>query len=358
MTLQNAHLNQGAVLADDGIPLHYNRMQLEYAAALSAVALFDRSHEGRLRVTGSDRQTFINRMSTNKVIDLTTGNGTATLFTNANARVLFRVEVFERGDHLLLLTGPGQGEALRAFLQRNIFFNDQVQVVDAGAETIALSLHGPHAERLIQELAPETATLSLWQSYSLVLGGTATTLLRRKPMSESHWTIIAPKESADKVFNVLADKGQPWGLQPAGSLVYNALRIQSGTPASRELSTDYIPLELGLWDEISFSKGCYTGQEIIARMESRGKLARTIVSLAMPEFIAAPTPLLLNGRNMGEMTSSVQAPDGRLHAIAIVRMDAAHSGTTLEAGDTGLQVKVLERIGEQPPYLESETEDS
>src|SRR5690606_27230476 len=118
---------------------------------------------------------------------------------------------------------------------------------------------------------------------------------------------IAPVESADRVWTALLAAGADHGLQPAGSLTYNVLRIRAGRPGvGRELSADYLPLEVGLWDEISFNKGCYTGQEIIARMESRSRLAKTIVTLALDALVEAPAPISIDEREVGTLTSSVQ----------------------------------------------------
>src|SRR6185295_4976010 len=97
------------------------------------------------------------------------------------------------------------------------------------------------------------------------------------------------------------------GLIPAGSLTYNRLRIRAGRPGvGHELTQDYIPLELGLWDEVSFTKGCYTGQEIIARMESRGRLAKTIITVNLSAAVDAPAKLVADGHEVGMLTSSVQ----------------------------------------------------
>jgi aminomethyltransferase len=117
----------------------------------------------------------------------------------------------------------------------------------------------------------------------------------------------------------------------------------------RELSTDYIPLEIGLWDEVSFSKGCYTGQEIIARMESRHKLAKTIVQLTLDQPVETPAALTLDGREVGALTSCAAAPDGLVYGIGVVKLAAAVRGTVLKAA--GAQATILQLAGAQPPDL-------
>ena len=129
-TLHELHQSQHAVLANDGIPLHYGDQLREYHAALEHAVLMDRSHEGRFEITGNDRLNFLHRISTNDLLKLAPGEARPTLFTNANARILDRATVVNRGETALLLTEPGRADALSRYLQRNIFFNDDARLSD------------------------------------------------------------------------------------------------------------------------------------------------------------------------------------------------------------------------------------
>ncbi len=257
-----------AVLAADGIPLHYGDERREYHAALEAAVLMDRSHEGRFEIEGRDRLEVMHRISTNDLTSLQPGGGRPTIFTNANARILDRATIYNRGERALVLTEPGRGEALRHYLQRNIFFNDEARLIDLSESTRQFVLHGSNADAIGLRLAPDLAPMHVTDRQ---IAGAKVVIMRDKPISGSHWRMVVPKEQADLVWDAILSLGAADGLIPAGSLTYGVLRIRAGRPgAGRELTTDYIPLELGLWDEVSFTKGCYTGQEIIARMESRG----------------------------------------------------------------------------------------
>ena len=154
--LSRHHRALGARLAPDQIPLDYGDPGAEFAAALDAAILLDRSHEGRVLLTGRDRFELVNRMSTNEISGLASNGGTATIFTNPNARILFRAVCFNRPDGLLLISEAGQGEALANYLRRNIFFGDRVAVDDITAETAHFALHGRDASAAIEALASET----------------------------------------------------------------------------------------------------------------------------------------------------------------------------------------------------------
>ena len=193
--------------------------------------------------------------------------------------------------------------------------------------------------------------MPLMGSADLEAVGSQFTLARRKPIYGEHWLVICSAENARALHRLLLQKGAASGLKPAGSLTYNALRIRSGRPAALELSADYIPLEVGLWDEVSFSKGCYTGQEIIARMESRGRLAKALVKLDMSSIVAAPATVYVEGRAIGLLTSSVKAANGESYGLAVVRLNYARPGMRLNIGEESVEAMVIEFAGTQPPYV-------
>ncbi|NWF68973.1 MAG: folate-binding protein YgfZ [Chloroflexi bacterium] len=346
MLLSELHQQQGAQLAADGIPLHYGDLAGEYHAALQEAVLMDRSHEARLLLNGADRLKLLQRMSTNDVLKLAENEGCPTLFTNPNARILERAFVYRRGENTLVISEPGRGEALRQYLQRNIFFNDAVGLSEITAQTNLLALHGPQADTVIENLfgvLPE-------HGLETTLEGGAVFVGRRKPVSGRHWIFVVAAEQAAAIWGRIMETGRAQGLRPAGSLTYNTLRIRAGRPAAgRELSPDYIPLEIGLWDEVNFHKGCYTGQEIIARMESRRRLARTIVQLSLSAAVDAPAELSYAGHAIGRLTSSVTTPDGEHMGIGVVKVSAAVIGLQYNCGQAQATVSAL--AGAQPLEL-------
>lgn len=349
MNLHDLHVRLNATLADDGIPLHYGNLEDEYLAATQSVIVMDRSHESRLILTGADRAKFVNRMSTNQIDDLATGHGRGTLFTNANARILERAEVYARSDDFLLLGEPGHGRALGQYLARNIFFGDQCRVSDASSDTAQFALCGPNVRSIMRDLGLKN-DLNMPGICEMEIADVQVSVIRRKPLSQDYWAIVCKQENAAAVFAAVLSAGSDHGIKAAGSLTYHRLRVQSGRPAERELSQEYLPLEVGLWDEVSFKKGCYTGQEIIARMESREKLARTIVSLEANGYLEVPAHLSNYQRQpVGELTSIAQIAVDRSIALGIIKVDYAVAGTILYVDD--LEFRVTGLVGAQAPYL-------
>lgn len=353
MNFANQLQTQGAQLATDGIPLHFGDLAAEYDAALEAAVLLVRSHEGRLEMTGRDRLALIHRISTNHVESLPAGTGAATVFTNANARILDRVVVVSRPERALVITEPGRGVLLEAYLRRNIFFNDEVQLVNLTGDTVQFALHGPQADAVVTAIVPDAAALPLFGSAEVSIADQPVMFIRNKPLASAHWTVILPAAGAAPVWQAIMTAGATYSLIPAGSLTYNTLRIRAGRPGvGRELSEVYNPLEVGLWDEISFNKGCYTGQEIIARMESRNRLARVMVRLTLQSPVEAPVDLSYEGRIIGRITSSVTTPRGEHLALGIVKPPVAVAEHTLSAGPQAVEATILGLAAVPPPMVE------
>lgn len=352
MTLQERHIQQGATLAPDLIPLHFGDQAAEYAAALEGVILLDRSHEARLSLQGASALDLVNRISTNKVIDLPLNTGKPTIFINANARVIDRAIVFQREGDVLLLGEPGRGPALHQYIQRNIFFGDDVTAQSLLDTHRQFDLHGPQAQALITAIDPALSALPVLQLAHSEIAGHPVQIAHQKPVIGSRWSILVQNEHASEVWSALTDGSLSPAATPAGSIIYNTLRVRAGLPnVNRELSADYIPLEIALWDEVSFNKGCYTGQEIIARMESRGRLAKTLVSLKLEHFVAAPAEVysVETGRSAGTLTSSVTAPTGEIFAIAMLKTAHAEIGEALTVGEERIPASVSALPGAQPP---------
>ncbi|MCY3833944.1 MAG: hypothetical protein OXG85_13090 [Chloroflexi bacterium] len=349
--LARYHESLGARLAPDRIPLDYGDPAAEYRAALSGTILLDRSHEGRILLRGRDRFELVNRMSTNDVAALTQRQGRPTVFTNSNARILFRASCYSLAAGLLLVSEAGQGEALATYLRRNIFFGDDARVDDISAATAHFALHGMGASAAVGDLVPNSGAIAPLACDEVESEFGQLIIARRKSICGDHWILIVPQASAVALHSRLLQCGSRARLLPAGSLTYNCLRIRSGRPAGPELTSAYIPLELGLWDEISFSKGCYTGQEIIARLESRGRLAKILVKLALSSMSPAPAPVFAGDKEVGLLTSSVQSAAGHIFALAVVRLANARPGNILAIGPQRLEARLVDYAGAPPPYV-------
>ena len=309
-----------------------------YASALERAVIADERTAGRIFMRGRDRAALLHRLSTNDIERLKPGEGTLTVLTTPIGRIIDLLTVHALNDALLILTSPDQGPPVFGHLRRNIFFNDQVTLDAAGRTHAQLALYGPQAARLIAELTGAAIDLPLHGITTTVIAGVRLLIARRKPIGGDSFTLYIPSDGYDAVYAALLTSATP-----IDSDTLDVLRIEQGYGAfGRELSQEYIPLETGLLDAVSFSKGCYVGQEIIARMESRGRLAKRLCGLQLNQPVTPPAKLVCDGRDAGDLTSAAVSPRFGPIALAYVRTAYAEPGTVVGVEGTGVTGTVVE----------------
>ncbi len=321
-----------------------------YHAAHEHAALFDATPYGRVWMRDRDRAALLHRLSTNQIERLRPGQRVETVLTTPIGRIIDLLSVFCMDDALLLVSSPERGAALLNYLRGNIFFNDKVKLEDARTSLGQLALYGPAADRLLTSLGlpgaetpAHTFATTSWDGQPLYITGT-------RPIAGGGRWLIAPPNSLATLHTALCTAG----AHPLDGETFEILRVEAGHGAyGHELSEEYIPLETGLWDAVSFSKGCYVGQEIIARMESRGRLAKSLRGLRLlerPELPTGSKPLAkldAAGKEAGDLTSIVDSPRYGLIALAYVRTAYLSGETPLSVA--GCRAEIVELPFTQQP---------
>ncbi len=298
----NEQWNSGGEMQSDVI----TTTEQEYRAAQTGSVMIDASAWGRLRFMGQQRLDFLHRMSTNDLLKLHAGQGAATVFTTPIARIIDRTLIYAREADLLMLTSRGNQGRVFQWLRKYIFFNDDVQIKDVTDETAMLSVYGVTANQVMHQVGGEdVAALALHQWRTVRIAEVETLIARADPIAGGGFHLIVEKSTLTQVWQALVSIG----VVPIGEETYQVLRIEAGRPEfGHELGDEYIPLEANLWAEVSFSKGCYTGQEIIARMESRQRLAKQLLGLRFEAEVTLPATLLSDEHEAGVVTSVAHSP--------------------------------------------------
>lgn len=328
--LQGVYSNQGATLTticDRVVPLSFGNDDAAEQAARSTVALIDRSHWGRIWVSDSDRLRFLHNQTTHDFQSRQPGQGCETVFVTSTARTVDLVSAYVKADGVLLLTSPGQAEGLIAWMDRYIFFADKVKLTDVTAETTAFSLIGPAATACLEKLGWATMADAPPNAHqSLTLGEGEVTLAVGSGLASPGYTLIAPIEQGEKLWQQLTDAG----AVPAGETVWERLRIEQGRPMpEQELTEDYNPLEAGLWQAISFTKGCYIGQETIARLNTYQGVKQQLWGLKLEGSAQVGSPITVAGNKVGTLTSLVETPTG-WRGLGYVRTKAGGAGLRVD----------------------------
>lgn len=341
--LRQQQMAAGAVLGQsDGLelPVQYGDSAAEYDAALTGAAVLDTSAHGRIWMSDKDRASLLHRLSTNAIEQLQPGQGTRTVLTNHNGRIIDLLTVHALPEQLLLVTSPQQRSAVFQLLKGNIFFRDKVKLAAAHDSTGQFALYGPASADLLSRLidAP-VADLALHAVVAARIAAVAVWVARALPLAGEGFTLYVPVEGLAAVWTALLQAG----VRPLGQNAYNILRVEAGYAAyGHELSLEYIPLETGLWDAVSFSKGCYVGQEIIARMESRNRMARQLRGLRLTGMVDTPRKLHVGGKEAGTLTSAVHSPRFGSIGLAYVRTAYLESGDSIGLADTDITGELVQ----------------
>ncbi len=275
------------------------------------------------------------------MLDLPDGSGAHTVLTSNKGRIVDVTFVLRRPDHLLLLTGGGNEARVAGWIDFYTIIED-AQIEDITTTTEAVSLIGPKAPELVASIARPSGAPAENEAAELDIDGVPTTAIRRDMGDIPAFDLIA----ADADAQALRDAVTAAGACPAGGEAVELARIEQGVPApGRELSEAYNPLEAGLQHMVSYTKGCYIGQEVIARLTTYDKVQKRLVCLAWPsgaEVNAGPK-LMLDGKQAGVVTSAVRDPrnDNGI-GLGYVRKALSDPGTQLVSAE-GARVEVTNR---------------
>ncbi len=303
-------------------------------------ALAERDHaRGLVEVRGSDAGRWLDGMVTNETIALSPGGGCYAALLTPKGRIVADLHVLAREDGYWLDTSAWAVPNLLQRLERYIVADD-VKLTDRTADFGRFSLEGPEATSLLG--VPDVPVES-WVTTQVC--GVESVAARFGFSGETAWQLFIPGGRLDDVASAL-------GVPVASNEALEILRIEAGIPLlGAELDEEVLPDEAGLDSAISRSKGCYTGQEIVARLHSRGAVNHRLVGLRF-EGEQAPnrdSPLVAGERTTGEVTSACLSPSLGPIGLGFVRVEHAEPGTRLEcAGPSrGIHATVVElpRVG-------------
>jgi folate-binding protein YgfZ len=329
LPLARLHDRLGAAFEPaDGVlvPVRYGPVAEEYRALREGCGLADRSWTGRLELLGADRQRFLNAYVTCDVKSLAPGEGAYGFITNPQGRILADVVVLVHEDRLWLQLPPGREEAVASHLEKYILA-DRVEVRRL-ADMLPISLAGPRAAAALGavELPGED-----WRHARATIHGTEVELQRTPRLGVEAYTLWVSASIARLLVERLLEEP---AVRPAGLEALEILRTEAGIPrCGRDFGPENFPQETGAEEAVSYTKGCYLGQEVVARIHYRGGVQKALRGLVFAAGSAPQpgAPLLFEGREVGAATTIVESIAlGRPAGLAILHRRGAEPGTRLE----------------------------
>ena len=327
---------------------HFTDPRQEHRTVRQGVGVIDLSHRGRLRLTGNDCAQYLHRIISNDVEGVAVGKGNyATILTN-RGKIIADMKVYVFEDSIGIETNAETTSILYQELDKYLIADD-VTIEELTEHTGAVGVHGPKSAELLQEVYGfDVGDLPEYHSVVHEIDGRRIVCVRANETGEVGYNLCTASESMEWLWDTFLTKGRAFSAEPVGLTALNSLRIEAGIPRfGAELGDSVFPLEAELEGAISFEKGCYIGQEIVARMKYRGHPNRLlrgfeITSDAPPQ---SGDRLFDEDKEIGWLTSAVVSPTlGKTIGMGYVRVAFTDEGSQVEVQTAGSRVDATVRL--------------
>lgn len=302
---------------------------VEYEATLSGVALMQRPWRALVSVEGGARSEFLQGMLSNEIQAVTAGGGCRALLLDNKGKVHGDLDLWAESERILVACDAAAVQHVLDSLRKYVLATP-VQFLQLGDDVRFLGLVGPEAEDVLKEAGVEVPPSIPYAHVGASLAGVEVRLARTPALAAEGFEIHASREAYGEVIAML-HKAAGGTLPEVDEQTAEILRVEAGLPRQGfELTGEQFPQEARLDDAISYEKGCYLGQETVARIHYRGNVNRILAGWRSPEPVTLGSDLFHQGREVGVVTSSVISPRFGPIGLGYVRRDLDDPGTRLE----------------------------
>ena len=314
--LYSHHAQLGASFEDVAgwqVPAHYGDVMAEHRAVRQAVGLADLSHRGKIRVTGDDRVKWLQSIISNDILPLKPGQGRYSSFLTHKGKMLTYFRLYMQTDAVMLEDAGEIGETTFQALRKFLLYGTKAKMENCAETWSLLLVSGPTAVHVIQSaFGVDVTDLKPANFVTAQIGGSHALVIRTEETGETDIEILLPATGLVAAWTSLLETGAQFGLTPIGRHALEALRMEAGIPkAGPDLNEEIVPPEANLEEKaFSLSKGCYPGQEVVARMDTYGNVRRHLVGLILKDAAIPPkgAKLFSGDREVGWISSAVRSP--------------------------------------------------
>lgn len=295
------------------MPAHYGDAAAEHRAVRNTVGLADLSHRGKLRVTGDDRVKWLQSVISNDILPLQPGQGRYSSFLTHKGKMLTYFRVYLQSDAVMLEDVGEIGDQTYKALRKFLLYGTKAKMEDCAESWGLLLVSGPKASLVVKAtFGTDVDDVKPVNFVTAVIGGQTALVIRTEETGEQDYEILIPADGLVAAWERLMEAGASHGIKPVGSQAREALRMEAGLPkAGPDLNEDIVPPEANLEDKaFSLSKGCYPGQEVVARMDTYGSVRRHLVGLVVKGSAVPPkgARLFSGDREVGWISSATFSP--------------------------------------------------
>ncbi|MCU0569097.1 MAG: folate-binding protein [Oculatellaceae cyanobacterium Prado106] len=322
-----ATFTDGTVTPGRFDPVSFGHEAVVMEALAQGVAVCDRSSWGRIEVLGGDRIRFLHNQTTNNFQILQPGQGCDTVFVTSTGRTIDLATAYVTESSVLMLVSPGYAQKLIDWMDRYIFFADKVELKDVTESTATFSVLGGGSDRLLEQLGLGAIAGQTPASHQVLdLQGISVRVAVGSGLTTPGYTLMVADADAAQVWQRLTEVS----AIPMGSETWERLRIEQGRPVpGQELTEEINPLEAGLWQTISLSKGCYIGQETIARLHTYRGVKQQLWGIRLQDKAEPNSPIQSGEEKIGTLTSVIAIDQGFL-GLGYIRTKAVAAGLKVQ----------------------------
>jgi aminomethyltransferase len=339
--LYDWHVAHGARMVEFGgwmMPVQYGSIVDEHHATRRAVGLFDISHMGRLKFTGSGAAAFLDGLLTRRVIGLDAGKIRYSLVTNESGGILDDVLIYHLPDHYMLVVNASNRSKIVGWVQQHLATAKDVQFTDETLATAMIAVQGPKAlDSTAKLVSAPLATMDYYTGAASKIAGTTGLASRTGYTGEDGCELIVPRAAAVSVWQAVLDAGAAQGAKPAGLGARDTLRLEAAMPLyGHELSEEIDPYRAGLSFAVNLNHD-FIGRTALSRLkDDPNQPARVGLELAGKRVPREHYPVMHDGASVGSITSGTFSPTlEKPIAMAYVRRELAAPGTQLSVDIRG-----------------------
>ncbi|NBD15688.1 MAG: folate-binding protein [Cyanobacteria bacterium] len=312
-----------------------NRHSEQKQIARQQVGIYKHTHSGIIALTGEDCLQFLHNQTTNEIKSLKPGQGCQAVFVNATGRTLDLATVYVTEETVLLLLSAKRTQFLMEWLDRYLFPMDRVTLNNVSESYTIYTLMGEKSPALMEKLGIETTLEQSFATHQMTtIHEMPVRLAVGTEIALPGYTLIVASENASALQDTLTNTG----AVPISETAWDELSLEQGRPLpDYELTEDYNPLEAGLWEAISFDKGCYIGQETIARLNTYQGVKQRLWGLRLSQRVDPDTPITLDGKKVGKLTRVLETEEG-VKGLGYIRTKAGGEGLKVAIGDAEAEV--------------------
>ena len=336
--LYDEHTKRGASFMEQAgweVPAHYGDAAAEHLAVRRAVGIMDLSQRGKTKVTGEDRVKWLQSIISNDILPLDAGQGIYSSLLTHKGKMLSYFRVYQLGESLMLEDVGETGDATFSTLRKFLLYGTKAKMENCAETWGLLLISGPKTFALVKStFGADLAAMKPLSFVPMDIEGHSALLIRTEETGETDVEVLVPADGLKAVWDRLWAAGEAMGLKPFGAQALETLRVEAGLPkAGPDLNETIVPPEANLEGKaFSLTKGCYPGQEVVARMDTYGSIRRRLVGLILEDTLVPPpgAKLFSGEREVGWVSSAVRSPSlGKVIAFGFPLRDFTPPGTPL-----------------------------